>query len=450
MRGIGAVRPGIRFRLFPQAPFLHPDREPDTIVIDAAPGSIGPGPSDGRMYLIDAIGKHSPYGVGQSPFGTPFLDLPPWRGRTLRPVYPDADGHFDHIPVAAPEFERAHVFGCVRFVLDHWERYFGHRIPFHFERDLPRLEIVMLPDFDNAHVGYGFMEVGAEHGEDGSVVPFSTSFDVLAHEFGHLIIYGTLGVPDPLRLRGEYFGFQEAAADITAIISSLHFPSLIDDLLTETRGNLFTFNELSRFAELSATQQIRIAANGTRMSEFTAGWDDEHALSQPLAGAFFDILIDIYQEKLVERGLVPRELAELSREVELNPACDAVIQPYYDAAFAGERAGFREALESARDTLGVMLAETWKRLSADDFSYATVGETLIGVDLDATGGRYRRAIFESFVWREIGRVEIGPRLKPLDTSSHSCSARTLVPSHRHGLPKQSFKEQVMFVRNQVQ
>ena len=438
-------RRGVRFRLFAQAPFLHPGRGPETIMIDASPHSIGPGPCDERMYLIDPVDKHRPYGVSTTAFGTPFLDLPPWRGVRLRPVYPDADGHFDHIPVDAPEFERAHVFGSVRFVLDHWQRYFGRRIPFHFERDFGRLEIVMLPAFDNAHVGYGFMEVGAEHGEDGRVVAFSTSFDVLAHEFGHLIVYGTLGVPDPLRSSGEYFGFQEAAADITAIISSLHFVSLVEDLLSETRGNLYTFNELSRFAELSAGEQIRMAANGTKMSAFAAGWDDEHELSQPLTGALFDVLVDIYQEVLVEQGLLPRALAELSREVELNPAYEARIQARYDAAFAGEREGFAAALERARDALGVMLAETWQRLPADDLSYALVGRALLGVDLDLTGGRYQRAIGESFAWREIGRVAIGPRRGGSFARSHSCSARTLLPSDRRGLPRLSFKEQMLLV-----
>jgi hypothetical protein len=94
----------------------------------------------------------------------------------------------------------------------------------------------------------------------------------------------------------------------------------------------------------------------------------------------------------------------------------------------------------------VLLAETWNRLSPDELSYATVGETLLGVELEATGGRYRRAIHDSFVWREIGQVEIGPRLTPLDETSHSCSARTLLPSHGHGLPPLSYHEQVKLAR----
>ena len=162
---------GVRFRLFPKPPSVHPEWPPETVSVSSPPGSIGPGPSDDRMRLIDPIGKRFVYGVNPGPLGTPHLELPPWRGPIRRPVFPDADGHFDHIPVDTPEFAQAHVFGAVRFVLDIWERYFGRTIPWHFARDYRRLEIVILPDLDNAHVGYGFMEVGAHHRRDGELDP---------------------------------------------------------------------------------------------------------------------------------------------------------------------------------------------------------------------------------------------------------------------------------------
>jgi len=55
-------------------------------------------------------------------------------------------------------------------------------------------------------------------------------------------------------------------------------------------------------------------------------------------------------------------------------------------------------------------------------------------------------ITDSFVWREIGRVTIGPRLKPPDAASHAFSARTLVPEFRHRLPKMTFREQMAIAR----
>jgi hypothetical protein len=431
---------GVRFRLFPKPPYVHPEWPPETICVSSPPGSIGPGPADERMHLIDPVGKFLAYGVNPGPLGTPHLDLPPWRGPIRRPVFPDAEGHFDHIPVDTPEFAEAHVFGAVRFVLDIWERYFGRSIPWHFARDYRRLEIVILPGLDNAHVGYGFMEVGAHHRRDGTATPFALNFDVIAHELGHLILYGTLGLPTPATQQGEYFGFQESAADTTALIAALHFESLLDHLLTETHGNLYTYNELDRFAELSPHDQIRLASNAVKLSEFAAGWEDEHALSQPLTGAMFDIGVDIFQEILVDRGLIPRNVAETTRFVRNSPENAAAVQPVFDAAFPEYYEGFREALIAARDYMGFALADAWQTLSPDFFTYTGVAEALIEADRRMSGGRYRRALVESFEWREIGRATVGPRLAPPDARSHAFSSRTIAPGLQGRLTRMSYRE----------
>jgi hypothetical protein len=436
---------GVRFRLFPKPPYVHPEWPPETISVSSPPGSIGPGPSDERMLLINPIDKRFPYGINPGPLGTPSLHLPPYQGPTYRPVCPDEEGHFDRVPEGTPEFEEAHVFGTVRFVLDIWERYFGHTIPWHFARDYRQLEIVILPALHNAYAGYGFMEIGSHPQADGAAVPYALNFDVMAHELGHLIIYSTIGVPSPLAQRGEYYGFQESAADTTALIAALHFESLIAHLLEETHGNLYAFNELDRFGELSPHDQIRLASNDIKLSEFAAGWDDEHTLSQPLTGAIFDIAVDIYQELLVERGLIPRAIAEATRRVRDEPELATIIQPAFDTAFATQYEGLRAALTDARDYVGHALAETWKRLKADYFSYVDVAVALIVTDRMMSGGRYRRAVVESFVWREIGSVTVGPRLRPPDARSHTHSARTITPELKERLPKMTYRERAIAV-----
>src|SRR5260370_39008060 len=173
---------GVRFRLYPKPPYVHPEWAPETISVSSVPGSIGPGPSDDRMLLINPIDKRFAYGVNPGPLGTPHLALPPWKGPVFQPVRPSAEGHFDHIPEGAPEFAEAHVFGTVRFVLDIWERYFGRRIEWHFAPDYRRLEIVILPGLNNAYAGYGFMEVGAHRFPDGTRAPLRLNFDVMAPE----------------------------------------------------------------------------------------------------------------------------------------------------------------------------------------------------------------------------------------------------------------------------
>jgi hypothetical protein len=434
---------GVRFRLFPKPPYVHPEWPPETISVSSPPGSIGPGPADDRMRLIFPVEKRYSYGVNPGPLGTPRLDLPPFRGPIHRPVCPDDEGNFDSIPEGTLEFAEAHVFGTVRFVLDIWERYFGRPIEWHFARDYRQLEIAILPNLDNAYAGYGFMEIGAHPAPNGALLPYALNFDVMAHELGHLIIYSTIGVPSPSAQRAEYFGFQESAADATALIAALHFESLITHLLEETHGNLYVFNELDRFAELSPHDQIRLASNDVKLSQFTAGWDDEHKLCQPLTGALFDIGVDVFQELLVERGLIPREIAEATRRVRDEPEIATMVQPAFEAAFANQYEGLRAALIDARDYVGFALAQTWQRLKADDFSYVDVADTLIAMDQMMSGGRYRRAMVESFVWREIGRATVGPRLKPPGPHSHTYSVRTLVPQFGQWSPKMTYRERAI-------
>ena len=59
-----------------------------------------------------------------------------------------------------------------------------------------RLELTIQPTLNNAFAGYGFIEVGGDW-KDGVYQPFSLNFDVIAHELGHILIYGEVGLPDP-------------------------------------------------------------------------------------------------------------------------------------------------------------------------------------------------------------------------------------------------------------
>lgn len=422
----GRRRDGTRFRLFPQAPYSRASSKPETVWLSPPVGSLGPGPSDDRMYVVDPIGKRWPYGA-------PELPGRPWRGPIRPPVIPDADGHFDHLPVASREFEAAHAYGVIRFVLDAWEPYFGRAIPWHFARRFEQLEISLFPALDNARAGYGFVEIGSHFTESGEAFPFSLNFDVVAHELGHIIVYSEAGMPAELAADGEYPGFNEAAADLTALVAALHFKSVVRDLLELTSGNLYTFNELNRFAELSENEQIRIAGNGRKLSDFALGWNDEHDLSEPLTGAMFDTFVDIFHEQLLERGLISPEVEDLFDQLERDPRHAELIQALFDEAFPANPAGFEDALLDARDYLGLALARIWPRLWPDFLTYADFGDAFLEVDRGLSGGRYQRAIANNFLWREIGLVRVGPRLAPPDAKSHLFSPRTFVPDDRPAL-----------------
>ena len=440
---------GTRFRLFPQSPFHTAFRQPETVWISPPAGTVSPGPSDGRMYVIDPIGKPVAYGVAEDRHGRTAYLLPPWLGPVHAPAQPNEDGHFDHIPVESREFEAAHLFGAVRRTLDVWEGYFGHRIDWHFSRDFDRLELVLQRNLEeNAFMGYGFLEVGVHHGRDGRVEPFSLNFDVIAHEVGHCIVYAIVGVPDPHSANAEYYGFHESAADLVALVTALHFDTVTDELLNTTHGNLYTLNLVNRIAELSSNDQIRLAANPLSLLDFVSGWRDEHALAQPLTGAMFDILVDIFHEELKARGLITERQEDLSDRLEDFPGYHRIMQPIFDEAFAAAPDGFRSALVSARDTLGYYLAETWRRLSPDNLSYADVGRTLFAVDRILNSGRFKSIIGVNLARRAIGKARPGPWLPPPNANSHFDLPRTfMVPMRPSGLKqRRSYWERYQLAR----
>jgi hypothetical protein len=440
-----AMPSGTRFRIYPQPTFPGSGEEPETIWVSSPAGSLGPGPSDERMYVIDPLGQKAPYGIDYGPSGLPIAYLPPWTGPVAPPVMPDAEGHFDYLEPGMPAFEEAHVFGCVRFVLDVWETYFARPIPWHFERDLDRLEITLIPRYDNAQAGYGFLELGSYFLEDQGL-PFSLNFDIIAHEVGHLIISSEVGPPTDRSAQSEYFGFHEAIADLVALLACAHFGSVIDPLLEQTSGNLYVLNRLNRIGELSDNKQIRIASNGVHLGAFAGGWVDEHDLSLPLSGVMFDILVDVFHESLLARGLISPQVEDLADQVERLPEYEGLIQSLFDEAYPRDPQGFKEALLEARDYLGTALAGTMQRLSPHYLNYDDVAEALLETDRHLSDSAFARLITRNFLRRGIGLVRVGPRLAPPDERSHAFSARALVPDRSIARPPSSYRERMAIAR----
>jgi hypothetical protein len=268
------------------------------------------------------------------------------------------------------------------------------------------------------------MELGGHSSDSGNWASFALNFDVIAHEIGHALIYSLVGMPGA-DSQSEYFGFHESSADLVALISSLHFDSVIERVLESTSGNLYTANLLNRMGELSGNSQIRTAANTLRMRDFSKGWKDEHDLAQPLTGATFDIFVDIFHEELLERELLDPAIEDLSDQLLYRPEYFEVMQGHFDESYRLNRIGFREALEDARDSTAILLGETWARLEADNLSYAGVRESFLLADRIHTGGMYQRLIYGNFAMRDIGVLSAGPRLKAPDDKSHAFSVRTM-------------------------
>ncbi len=390
---------GTRFRLFPQAPILPQFREPETVWISLPPHAVGPGPGDDRFYVANAVNKRRHY---EYPY------LPPYRDAVHPAVRPGPDGHFDHLEPGSAEFMAAHVYGTLRLVLDVWEGYFGRPIQWHFSDDYPRLELIPWVEWNNAQSGWGFIETGYRVTDQGERVPLGLNFDVLAHELGHTILYSEIGIPPEGEVGAQYVAFHESASDLAAIIAALHFHTIVDMLLESTSGNLYVRNLLNRIGETSPTEQIRLASNVLRMSDVPdvrtpverLSQPERHRMGEPLTGAVFDVLVEIFQQNLVDLGLIDPDLDERSRRESFEPTTFEAIQSEFDSAFQANPQGFAQALIDARDYTGVALARTWTRLHWD-LSFSDVAHCLLLADAEMSGGWYRQEILQAFKWREI-------------------------------------------------
>lgn len=380
---------GTRFLIYPQVPHLTGYEKPETVWISTPPAEIKAGPADRRMYVVDPLFEKPVY---EYPYQPPFI------GDRFPPAEAGPDGHFDHLDPQSREFVCAHVFATLRRVLDIWESYLGHEIIWHFAQTYERLEIIPQVNWHNAQSGYGYMEFGIERGDRENALPYALNFDVIAHEFGHALIFAEMGTPTRSAGR-QYFGYHESVSDLIALISLLHFDSVLDRLLRSTNGNLLTMNELNRIAELAGDKQIRTASNDRKMSTVS---DAVHDLSKPFTGAIFDTLVELYHRDAVDQGLVdlPKEVSH-DRLFELDHHEIELIGTRFAEAFAARSFLLKSTLENARDLLGSAIARSWSTLDPDTLNYAVAGAA-IADQFDEMGEPDAGDILmENLEWREI-------------------------------------------------
>lgn len=385
---------GTRFRLFPQPRFLPAFSVPEIVTVSVSPSVIKPGPEDDRMFAVDAVNK-KPYGA----FGA----LNPQQvGQRLPAVKPGPDGHFDHVDPDSREFTSTSMYATCRRTLDIWQDYHGDKIEWFFRGTFQKLLLIPAIEWDNAQSGFGFLEFGFGRKPQGGIdhdSPYCLNFDVLAHELGHNILFTLLGVPEPEEETLDYGGAQEGFADVTAIVALLHFDTVVDHILANSKGNLFSQNELSRMGELKSGESIRTAFNDLKMSDVG---DEPHDRSEPLAGGVFDVFVEVFQKELVSRSLITQQLADRSNHDRVIDEAEAqAIAAGYATAYAGHEDDFKAALQTARDYLGRLLAKTWFALNPNSLTYSKILLGLIDADQELTGGANATTIRECLEWREI-------------------------------------------------
>jgi hypothetical protein len=171
--------------------------------------------------------------------------------------------------------------------------------------------------------------------------------------------------------------------------------------------------------ELSDSREIRIALNAKRMSDVD---DEPHRRSLPLTGAIFDTMVEVFQEDLVNKGLITSDLRDRSTNLPGSAQNLAQIQADFEASYTGHEDAFKQALLMARDYLGRLLAVTWGELSPDFLTYHDILRGLLKADRQISDGANQEIIRDCFAWREIAPVPTSILLRP--HTLQDCGLRT--------------------------
>ena len=356
--------------------------------------------------------------------------MPPYQERCYPPVSAGPDGHFDHLDHNYQDptqdgrpFNCAATFAAARRVLDVWEAYAGHTVQWISDLHAGHLEVIPFVENNSAFSGYGRVEFGYYFegpgpfcrlaygpGEKGPQaydrnLPNCENFDIVAHEVGHNILFAEVDAPTNETATLEYYAFHEATSDLIAIIASLHFNSMIESVLEYTKGNLYGQNELSAIMEMPRSGFVRMAFNDYRLPLVSSSESPNYAHSRVLTGAIFDILVEVFQDKLIQSKAINEELARRSEHQVASNTYDSskvmAIQAEFERAYLKDKEKFQTALLEARDYVGFLIARTVSQLTPDYFSFFKVGTKMLATDREISTGRYQQLIRDCFNWRGI-------------------------------------------------
>jgi len=375
---------GAAFWIFPQSRRLG--FAPERIRVDAAGGTIGEGPSDATTEVIDALDKPSYFSDATGkPRRRPRPPYPEDGRRSSRPAVP-RHGDFTHLTPGQRAFSAAMAYAVVRTTLAVWHHFFqlDRPLPWHFARpERPVLQIHPRIESRNAWSGDGFLEFGFPNWDEDTRDPFSENFEVIAHETGHLLMKAVVGtLPDDEKSL-QHRAHEEAAADLVALLTTLHLEAVIAHVLGRSGGFLYSQNVLSRIGEWGSDDDhaARTAFNEETMTSVRSRPSvNKHELSAPFTGAVFDVLVLSFVRHLLRRGTIDRRLAARCAHVPGRPVED--LSAEFAAARARHRDAFSECLRLARDDMGWLLAGAWRRTSLDGVTYGKVLTHLLEADTE--------------------------------------------------------------------
>jgi hypothetical protein len=363
---------------------------PERIRVDRTRGPIAEGPSDATIQVIDALEKPSYFSDATGRLRRrPRPPYPTDGPRSSRPARP-CDGSFTHLVPGQRAFSAAMVYAVVRTTLAVWQHFFQLDRPFawHFAVSPDTvLQIHPRVESNNAWSGDGFLEFGFPDWDENTRDPFCENFEVIAHETGHLILKSVIGTMPNDEKSLQHRAHEEGAADLVALITNLHVDSVIDHVLAQTGGFLYSDNLLSRIGEWGrgADDVARTAFNEATMASVRSlPSPNKHQLSAPFTGAVYDVFVRAFVGHLRARDAIDAGLAARCRHTPGRP-----VEPLarsFAAARARHPEAFREALRLTRDDLGWLLAGAWRRTGLDGVTYGKVLSHLLEADAELDTG----------------------------------------------------------------
>lgn len=284
-----------------------------------------------------------------------------------------ATGDLDTAKPGSVAFQASHLLVILTHAYDVWENYFG--APYKWENGKalsvqPRAGRDLNAYYDRTALKFFYTTDSLTK----RTLYTSESSDVAAHECGHAIL--DAHHPDYWSsLHPETGAFHEAFGDITALLTTLQFPSVRARMLKETNEDLRVSSNVTRLAEqlgkalylaygkeVSGATFLRDLVNTFRFKE---SWElpasapstrlssESHSYSRVFSGAFYQVFVGIYEQKRKQDSKLAADDAVcqarddagkiLATALVLAPPGDAVFRVIATAMFKAEQQLFQGA-----------------------------------------------------------------------------------------------------------
>ena len=245
-----------------------------------------------------------------------------------------------------------------------------------------RLEFWHTPKTSTSSVLGSATNITTEQAERAKAIFLADSLDVVAHEAGH----AELDAIKPGLLESRHpqsAAFHEAFGDIMALSLILSRAEMVQQLFLVSGGNLHKSTFLTNLAEQFGNQVLglpglRNADNDLTVANLTDIHGriatEPHDLSQLFTGAYYDVLVDVYQAYRAENPVKPREqcLMETSHWMMCVLFKGILNAPVREVAFED----IIELMKKSVDTLGaasLLKDKSLFNLRMDDAFYTRRG-----------------------------------------------------------------------------